>query len=147
TFSDIYSAITQSQSYRPYVKVQSDSPHTSEVAPWVFPEYLDDDISILDQYTLSGSVSGETVVTGATVQLIYPNENYETQITDSFGNFYFQELESGVHTLNVFYRGYESASQSVNITANTTVDLIRLKLIWGNSWDTWGDFSDLVPYI
>lgn len=147
TFSDIYSATTYPNTYRLFINVKADSPHLSEISPWVFPEYLDEDLSVLDKFSLSGSVSGETTVTGATMQLIYPNLNYETTTTDMYGNYVFENLNPGAYTLNTFYRGYQQDSKTLNITGDTTFDLIRLRLIWGNNWDTWGQFANIIPYV
>jgi len=141
TFSDISAATITSTSYRSKVYVQADSSHMEDISEMIYPEYLDDIVQ--SQYTLSGSVSG-SVVTGATMQLVYPNGNYETKLTDSVGNFYYTELEGGIHTLNTFYRGYLQDTRTINITANTVCDVIYLKLIWGNRWDTWGAMGDKV---
>jgi len=140
TFSDVASATTTA-SLRNYVYVESDSPHVDEISQLVYPEYLDD--SALIEYTLSGSVSG-SVVTGATMQLIYPNGNYETQLTDSVGNYYFTGLEPGIYYLNTFYRGYIEDSISVNISGNTTLGVIKLRLIWGNRWDTFDTMRNVL---
>lgn len=137
TFSDIMSAATTG-GYNSYIYVNSDSPHTEEISDWVYPTYLDD--TLQGQYSLSGVVSG-SVVTGATIQLVYPNSSYITQTTDSTGNFVFTELEPGVYTLNTFYRGYAQDSRSVNITGDTSLSF-KIKLVWGNMWDTWGKMAN-----
>lgn len=141
TFSDIRSATTSPNSYQTYVAVTVDSPYISTTLPPTYPTTLDDDLSILTQYSLSGIVSG-SVVTGATIQLIYPNGNYITQSTDSIGNFMFTNLSSGIYTLNTSYRGYQSDTRMINLTADTTMDIIKLKLTWGNKWDTWGNMAN-----
>lgn len=143
TFSDIMSAATTG-GYNSYVYVNSDSPHTEEISDWTYPTYLDD--TLQGQYSLSGVVSG-SVVTGATIQLVYPNSSYITQPTDSTGNFVFTELEPGTYTLNTSYRGYAQDSRSINITGNTDIGVIQLKLIWGNAWDTWGSkANEIYPF-
>ena len=97
-------------------------------------------------YSLSGTVSGN-VFSGVTVQLIYPDSNYVTQTSDNYGNFIFNQLASGNYILNTSYRGFASDSKAINITGNTNIGLIKLKLLWGNSYDTWGSFANLVPII
>ena len=140
TFSDVMSAITSSGSYETYVYIKSDSPYISDVSDWIYPDYLNDKLN--DFYSLSGIVVG-SIVTGATVQLISPNGNYITKPTDSAGNFIFEQIGTGLYNINTFYRGYASDTRSINITGNTFVT-IDLKLIWGNSIDTFGSMSDKV---
>jgi len=141
TFSDVGTAITTPSVYKSYVYTQSDSPHIADSPMWAYPSYLDD--SLQGQYSLSGVVSG-SVVTGATIQLIYPNSSYITQPTDLTGNFVFTELEPGTYTLNTFYRGYKQDSRTISITGDTSVGVIHLKLLWGNMWDTWGVMGDKI---
>lgn len=141
SFSDIGTAITTPGTYGTYIYTQSDSPHISDIPSWTYPTYLDDEI--VGQYSLSGIVSG-SVVTGATIQLLYPNGSYITQSTDITGGFVFTELEPGAYTLNTSYRGYHQDSRSVNVTGNTNIGIIYLKLVWGNKWDTWGVMSNKV---
>ncbi len=146
TFSDILSATTSPLPYTNTVYVKSDSSHVEAISEWVFPEYLKDDISGTTQYSLSGKVVG-SIVTGTTMQLIYPNSNYETQLTDSVGNYLFVRLEPGIYTLNAFYRGYQQYSQTVNMIDNTVLPTIKLKLMWDNNYDTWGKMANENYYI
>lgn len=143
TFSDIMSATTSPNPYNNFVYVQPDSPFTEEITVLTHPSYLED--SIPEQYSLSGVVSG-SVVNNATMQLIFPNSNYITQATDSIGNYLFTNLEAGTYTLNTFYRGYKQDSKIINITGNTTSSF-RISLIWGNKYDTWGQFGNELPLI
>lgn len=139
TFSDYKMATTQAEPVKTYVKVQSDSPYMSEIAEFTPPASLDDE-SPLSDFILSGTVSGSTV-TGATMQLIYPNSSYVTTTTDIYGNYQFTSLESGIYTLNTFYRGYQDSTQTVNITGDTTLNF-KLKILWSNDYDTWGKMAN-----
>lgn len=144
TFSDIMSATTTPNSYQSYVYVNPDSPHVEDILDWTYPPYLDN--TQQEQYSLSGIVSG-SVVTGATIQLVYPNSSYITQTTDSIGYFEFSDLEPGIYTLNTNYRGYQQDSRTINMTGNTDIGIIYLKLLWGNAWDTWGSkANDIYNY-
>jgi hypothetical protein len=140
-FSDIITAKTSPLPYKNFVQVMADSPHEAAVSKFVYPEYLEDDISTLGDFILSGTVSG-SVVTGATMQLIYPNSNYVTQTTNSVGGYIFTSLEAGTYTLNTHYRGYLQDSRVINITGDTVYDVINLSLIWGNNTETWGYLGD-----
>jgi hypothetical protein len=142
TFSDARSASTLNQQYNSAIYVQPDSPHTTESPSWIYPSYLDDEL-ISGDLSLSGTVSG-SVVTGATIQLELPNGNFITKPTDLVGNFVFDDLEAGNYIIHASYRGYENNSKNVNLTGNTDVGIIKLKLIWGNKWDTWGSMADEV---
>lgn len=139
TYSDSYQASTPNTSLNVKVGVASDSPYVPDVFVFTPPTYLDDDIGDI---TLSGQVSGSTV-TGATVQLIYPNGTYATQTTNLTGYFEFSGLTEGIYTLNTSYRGYQNDSRIIDITGNQYIEY-RLKLLWGNQYDTWGQLSNEV---
>jgi hypothetical protein len=134
TFSDIKSATTQTEAVKTYVRVQSDSPYTSTIADYTVPESLSTE-TIPNEYILSGIVSGSTV-TGATMQLIFPNAAYITTTTDSVGYFEFSQLEGGSYTLNTSYRGYASDSQILTITGDTSLG-IELQIRWDDIYDQW----------
>lgn len=144
TFSDYKIATTQSDPVKTYVRVQSDSPYTRDIAEFTIPESLIAE-SPSEEYTLSGVVSGSTI-TGATMQLVYPNASYVNTITDATGYFEFTGLESGNYTLNTFYRGYQNHTQSVSITGDTTLNF-KIKLLWSNDYDTWGSMANENYYI
>ena len=142
TFSNIESAITVSDSYKNQVYVQSDSPHTENNTALIYPEYLDDNVSVLQKYMLSGSVSG-SVVTGATVTLFYPNNNSTKNDTDLYGNYSFPNLDVGTYRVSVSYRGYQTTSPiEVVVSGDTTIQTIPLSLSWGNYWDTVESIGD-----
>ncbi len=137
TFSDIGTAITDGTNISSFVQVESDSPYVESMAGFSTPQYLDFNI---EDYNLSGTVRG-SIVTGATIQLIYPNGNYETKTTSSIGTFIFEGLENGVYILNTIYRGYKADSRSVTINGNTAISY-KIKLLWGNDTDTWGKMAN-----
>ena len=139
TFSDISSATTSYSGFSAYVSVESDSPYVDALPKLLYPDYLDYGLSTLDEFILSGTVYGSTV-TGATMQLIYPNSSYITQPTDSVGNYIFSSLESGTYTLNTFYRGYQQDSKTISLTGDTSLSF-KLKLLWSNDVDTWGKMA------
>jgi len=138
TFSDYYSAISQSQPVKTYVVTESDSPHISEVAGFGTPPSLDYESEIAE-YTLSGTVSGSTV-TGATIQLTYPNSAYTITVTNLYGEYAFTGLEAGIYTLTTNYRGYQQDVRAINITSNT-VENFKIHLLWDNDVDTWGKMA------
>jgi len=142
SFSSIESAITSSDTYKDQVYIQSDSPHTEDSSILTYPDYLDDDISILQKYNLSGTVSG-SVITGATVVLGYPNGNYTTQTTDLLGNYLFTQVTPGIYGITVFYTGYDTYGPlMINVSGNTIVPTIYLGWVWGNQTETWGSLAD-----
>lgn len=140
TFSEIKSATTAQQTFKGYILVGSDSPYTHDVADLTYPDYLDYDINDLGQYVLSGTVTG-SIITGATMQLVYPNSNFVTLTTDSVGGFLFSDLEAGTYTLNTSYRGYQQDSRILNISGDTSL-VFNIELVWGNNYDTWGNLSN-----
>jgi hypothetical protein len=144
TFSDEASATTTLSSYAGQVYVQADSPHVADLSTIVYPEYLDGGVTLPPTYSLSGTVSG-SVVTGATIILLYPTSSYVTTTTDLFGNYLFTQLNAGTYGIGVSYRGYQTInplSYPIIITGNTTAPPIVLDWVWGNTWDTWGDLGD-----
>lgn len=138
TFSDYKTAITQAAPVKTYVKVQSDSPYVGDIAEFTTPASLDSETPF-EEFILSGTVSGSTV-TGATMQLIYPNLSYVTTTTDLSGYYEFANLESGTYTLNTFYRGYQDNTQTFSLTGDTTLNF-KIKLLWSNAYDTWGKMA------
>ena len=145
TFSDIKSATTAINTTAIDVRARADSPFVIDVPEFSFPRYLIYDIPNTEKYYLSGTVSG-SIVTGATIQLAYPNGNYITQQTDVYGNYNFNSLPNGNYTLNTTYRGYQKDNRIVNLTGNTTVSF-KLNLLWDNSFDTWGKMANDNYYI
>jgi len=135
TFSDYYFATSQAEPVKTYVVTESDSPHISDVAGFGIPPSLDYE-SAVSEYTLSGTVSGSTV-TGATIQLTYPNSAYTFTVTDLTGAYVFTGLESGIYMLTTSYRGYETDVRYVNVTSDT-VENFKIRLLWSNDVDTWG---------
>lgn len=138
TFSEYYSATSQSEAIRTYVVSESDSPFIEHVAGFDTPPSLDYESEVAE-YILNGTISGSTV-TGATVQLTYPNSAYTISMTDSGGTYSFSGLQSGMYTLTTDYRGYQQDIRTINITSNTTENF-KLHLIWGNNVDTWGKMA------
>jgi hypothetical protein len=138
TFTDYYSAISQSEPIKTYVVIESDSKYTTKIAGLSTPPSLDYE-SEISSYSLSGVVSGSTV-TGATMQLTYPNSSFVTTMTDVVGGYSFSGLETGIYTLTTNYRGYQQDVRAINITGDTSANF-RMKLIWGNKDDTWGKLA------
>lgn len=132
TFSENKSICTQTEPIKIYVYTESDSPYSSELSELVTPPSIIRE-SPLREYSLSGLVSGSTV-TGATMQLTYPNSSYVTAMTNSVGEFSFGALEEGVYTLDTTYRGYASDSTSINLTGDTSV-YIEIQIRWDNTYD------------
>lgn len=139
TFSETMMATTQTEPVKTYVQVQSDSPHVLEVASFTTPESLDTE-SPLVGYTLSGTVSG-SVVSNATLKLTYPNLSYVISTTDANGQYVFTDLEPGNYTLETFYRGYQDNVQNITINGDMVLNY-KIKLLWGNKYDTWGQFAN-----
>ena len=140
TFSEYYSATTQAQPIRTYVLSESDSPYVMDIAGLLVPPSLDYESPDIGAFILSGTVSGSTV-TGATMQLaLYPNSNFITTTTDLFGSYSFSGLAAGTYTLTTNYRGYLQDVRTINLSSDTTLGF-KLKLLWGNSVDTWGKMA------
>ena len=138
TFSDYYAAISQPEAIKTYVVTESDSKYDSQISGYKVPPSLDYESEVAE-YVLSGQVSGSTV-TGATMQLTYPNSSFVTTTTDLTGNYSFTGLEAGTYTLTTNYRGYQEDVRSVVIAGNVTENF-KIKLIWGNQYDTWGKMA------
>jgi hypothetical protein len=144
TFSDNKTVTTQTDPIKSYVYVEADSPYTEFIAGLSTPASLEAE-SPLGEYILSGTVSGSTV-SGATMQLIYPNLSYATTPTDTSGYFEFSSLEAGTYTLNTSYRGYQSDSRTVVITGNTDV-FVDIEINWDNIYDIWAiKENDIIKY-
>jgi len=131
-------ATSQSEPIKTFVQIESDSPFATSAAGLSTPPSLDYE-SPVGNYILSGVVSGSTV-TGATIQLTYPNNNFTITNTDLTGYYLFDNLQSGTYTLTTSYRGYEQDVRAVQISGNTSLGF-RLNLIWGNNVDTWGKLA------
>jgi len=144
TFSDNKTICTQVEPIKTFVRTESDSPWTSEIAGLGVPPSLENE-SPLAEYSLSGVVSGSTV-SGATMQLIYPNASFVTTPTDATGYFEFNDLEEGTYTLNTTYRGYAGDSRVVAINADTSL-FIEIQIKWDNTYDIWAiKESDIIKY-
>ena len=135
TFTDYFSAISQPEPIKTYVVIESDSPNSTGTTGLFTPPSLDYE-SESGLYSLSGIVSGSTI-TGATMMLTYPNSNFTTTITDLTGFYSFNGLSNGNYTLSTNYRGYQQDSRIINLTGDTSLG-IKLKLLWGNNYDTFG---------
>lgn len=144
TFSDSYVACTQPEAVKLFVKVQSDSPYVSEISEFLEPPSLESE-SPVEEYMLSGVVSG-SVVNMASMTLIYPNSSFVNTTTDAYGYYYFTGLEAGTYTLITNYRGYQQDTRVININSDT-VENFKLKLLWGNNVDTWGDLGGENYYV
>lgn len=144
TFSDTKSAKTQTDAVKTFVRVQSDSRYTKEVATYTVPESLLAE-SPLAEYSLSGYVSG-SIVTGATMQLIYPNLAFVTTTTDLTGYYEFGQLEDGLYALATNYRGYAEDSRNIYISGDTSLN-VELQIRWDNTYDKWiVKESDIIKY-
>lgn len=144
TFSDNKSITTQTEPIKTYVFVENDSPYTEFIAGLSTPASLEAE-SPLGEYVLSGTVSGSTV-SGATMQLVYPNSSFVTTPTNTSGYFEFSSLEAGTYTLNTSYRGYQSDSRTIVITGNTDV-FVEIQIKWDNTYDIWAiKENDIIKY-
>lgn len=144
TFSDYMSICTQVEPIKTYVFTESDSPYTEAISGLETPLSLEAE-SPLSQYSLSGLVSGSTV-TGATIQLVYPNSNFITTTTNSIGEFDFGLLDEGTYTINTSYRGYASDSTILVLSGNTNLT-IPLEIRWDNTYDIWAiKEDDIIKY-
>jgi len=144
TFSDNRTIITQAEPIKSFVFTESDSPYTELISGLSSPPSLDSE-SPLSEYVLSGTVSGSTV-TGATMQLVYPNASFVTELTDAAGGFEFDSLEPGTYTLNTTYRGYALDSRQVVISSDTNLNF-EILIQWDNTYDIWATKeSDIIKY-
>jgi hypothetical protein len=144
TFSDTKSAITQSEAVKVFVKVQSDSPYTETVSEYTTPESILVE-SPLGEYMLSGYVSG-SIVSGATIQLTFPNSAFITTTTDLIGYFEFNQLEEGNYSIATNYRGYAEDYRSIYLSGDTALS-IEMEIQWDNIYDQWIiKESDIINY-
>ena len=144
TFSDNKIITTQVEPIKTFVYTESDSPYTSVIAGLSTPPSLDSE-SPLAEYILSGTVSGSTV-TGATMQLVYPNSSFVTTVTDAYGGFLFNSLEAGTYTLNTTYRGYAADSRQVIIGSDVSLNF-DIQTKWDNTYDIWAvKENDTIKY-
>jgi len=138
TYTDSIVARTQNTDLSQRVYGAVDSKYTSEDSVYT-RSLMAGDICTPGDYILSGTVSGSTV-TGATMQLVYPSGNYVTNPTDTVGFYSFDNLLEGEYTLNTYYRGYLDDARTFTLTGDTTLN-VNMKLLWSNSWDTWGKLA------
>lgn len=144
TFSETKSAQTQSEAIKTFVRVQSDSPYVEKIAEYTIPDSILEE-NPLGEYMLSGYVSGSTV-TGATMQLTYPNSAFVTTTTDLMGYFEFGELEEGLYTLATSYRGYADDYRSIYLSGDTSL-LVEMQIRWDNIYDKWiMKENDIIKY-
>lgn len=134
TFSDAFTIKTQDEPIKTFVFSESDSKFTSNNPTFYTPPSLIFEDPI-EEYSLSGLVSG-SIVSGATIQIIYPNSNFITTTTNELGEFYINYIQSGVYTINTNYRGYMYDSRIINITGNTNIE-IEIETLWDNEFDFW----------
>lgn len=138
TFTNHYFATTQQEPIRVYVKTETDSPYQPGVSGFETPPSLDYESNI-DSYTLSGIVSG-SIVTGATIQLTYPNGGFVLGTTDLTGYYSFSGLGSGTYTMTTNYRGYQQDVRTISVSGDTGASF-KIKLMWSNNIDTWGKLA------
>lgn len=144
TFSDIFTANSQDSPIKIYVETETDSPFVPSVSEPIRPPSLDYE-SPISLFNLQGTISG-SIVTGATIQLTYPNSSFITATTDSTGFFYFSGLSSGNYTITTSYRGYESVVKTINIFNNTSYGF-DIQTLWDNPYDTWqSKENDIIIY-
>lgn len=134
TFSDVFYANTQIEPIKVYVRTETDSPFISTASGFNTPPSLDYE-SPNENFTLYGAVSG-SIVTGATMTLIYPNSSFIVKNTDTYGNYLFTGLGAGVYTLTTDYRGYNQDIRSIIITGDTNINF-EIQTLWSNEYDTW----------
>lgn len=135
TFTDPLTATTQSNPASIYVLSEVDSPNVGNLPIFVTPPSLTPE-SPTGDYVLSGKVTG-SLVSGATIQLQYPDGTIVTTPTDTSGNFLFTELVAGVYNMTTIYRGYKTDTRSVNITDSSYITF-KISPVWGNAYETFG---------
>jgi len=144
TFSESLQICTQKEPINSFVYSESDSPYIIDISGLQNSPSLEFE-DPLGEYILSGQVSGSTI-TGATMQLIYPNSSFVTTSTNIIGEFLFDSLEPGNYTLNTNYRGYSMDSRIIEITGDTNV-FIELQVMWDNIFDIWETKeNDIIKY-
>lgn len=144
TFSDTLSLCTQVEPIKTYVYTESDSPYSPTITGFENPPSLEAE-SPLSIYSFSGIVSG-SIVTGATMQLVYPNSNFINTTTSAIGEFDFGALNEGTYTLNTMYRGYALDSRSITINSDTNL-LFDIEILWNNNYDIWAiKENDVIKY-
>lgn len=146
TFSDIFSARTQTEDIKTYVLVEVDSGEVGTVSGFVQPPSLDYQTPV-GLFTLSGTVSASTgFISGGTASLLAPNNNTLIASFSSAGTYSYTNLTDGTYALSVFYAGYSTEPRTIVVSGNT-VSNFKLDIIWGNDYETWGDLGDLGPFI
>lgn len=138
-YSDIYTGKTQSSPAALHVFSSSDSPYIEDIPTLSSPPniFYENPTSNL---TLSGVISG-SIVTGATVYLTCPDGSAKQMTTSMLGAYSFDSLQSGTYNMQTSYRGYETDVRTFVITGNTELN-IKLQILWGNNFDTWGQMAN-----
>ena len=79
-------------------------------------------ISVFPQFSIEGTITNEKdeALEGAGILI---RENNLGTISDLSGNFIFEKLKEGNYTVLVSFMGYETLEQTVNLTANLSLDL------------------------
>ena len=140
TFSDSKSIYTQIESMENFVKIENDSPWIEDISGLQNPTSIN-----FNEYSLSGVVSG-SIVSGATMQLIYPDSSFVMLNTNSIGEFTFGTLRDGTYTLNTVYRGYAADSRQIILNEDKSVS-IDLEIMWDNVYENWAfKESDIIKY-
>jgi Fe(3+) dicitrate transport protein len=75
-------------------------------------------VSAFAQYRLSGTVSAQQDSTGVKDCVVYLNDGKKSSLTDSRGNFLFQDISNGVHTLHFTSTEFEYLKLEVIISGN-----------------------------
>jgi len=123
------------------IEAESDNPGLKEEpTPSVPPSVKLSQQEPIGPYSLSGTVTG-SIVTGATLTLKYPSGFKSIQTSDNVGNYSFSGLNAGTYTLFTSYRGYRESVETISLAGNINFDY-KIRLIWGNRWDTFGDIGD-----
>ncbi len=73
--------------------------------------------------TLKGKLTDKadkSPITGATIQLVSQKDSSQKnlKVTDSKGNFAFNNLQASVYTVRISYTGYEKIEQKINLQAS-----------------------------
>ena len=97
-------------------------------------------------YTLSGQLFGG-VTDIATIELYdHANNLYLQNTSEADGGYILMNIAEGQYTLSVIYRGYKSETMSLYINSDEIIN-ITMKLLWGNTFDTWGSKANDIPGI
>ncbi len=138
SFSEKLTGLTKSAPEILTVIAENDSPYTSDIGSEFFPPSLESQDPI--GYSISGTVSG-SIVSGATLELSRQGSSITTN-TNAFGEFLFEDLESGLYELKTTYRGYKTYTQNINIKEKLQVLDYNIELLWDNEFETWSIKED-----